>query len=144
MRGQVLAINISEFKGVVKRPVDKGVFWENHGLEGDAHAGEWHRQVSLLADESVDIMRSKGVKNLSAGRFAENITTKGLELWRLPIGTQFEIGNALMEVTQIGKECHTGCAIKTQVGECIMPTQGIFAKVIRSGTVNVGDEIIIH
>jgi len=141
--GKVLAINISETKGVPKTSIESGNFVEEHGLEGDAHAGKWHRQVSLLADESVDKMRALGAKGLCSGRFAENITTKGLNLWELPIGTRLKIGNSLHEVTQIGKECHDGCAIKQQVGQCIMPTQGIFTRVIESGIASVDDDIVI-
>jgi MOSC domain-containing protein YiiM len=143
MKGIVGAINISEIKGVVKTPIDKGYFKVDHGLEGDAHAGNWHRQVSLLAEESVETMRAMGVENLSAGKFAENLTTKGIELWKLPVGTKMRIGETLMEVSQIGKECHHGCAIKQQVGKCIMPTQGIFTIVLEPGFISVGDTIEI-
>ncbi len=141
--GKVLAINISDKKGVVKEPVKEGYFIKEHGLQNDAHAGSWHRQVSLLANESVDTMRAKGANNLKVGIFAENITTEGLNLWELPIGTTLKIGESIQSVTQIGKECHHGCAIKEQVGECVMPTQGIFTKIIKSGKVIVGDKIQI-
>ncbi len=143
IKGKVLAINISEKKGVVKKPISQGYFRVNHGLEEDAHAGNWHRQVSLLADESVETMRALGVKDLTVGKFAENITTEGIELWKLPVGTKMRIGETLMEVSQIGKKCHHGCAIKQQVGECIMPTQGIFTIVLESGLIRTGDEIQI-
>jgi MOSC domain-containing protein YiiM len=140
---KVVGINISKIKGVVKEPIKKGFFAENHGLEGDAHAGTWHRQVSFLAQESIDKMKLLGAKDLSSGKFAENITTEGLILYDLPIGTKLKIGETIMEVTQIGKECHKGCAIRSQVGDCIMPREGIFAKVLQSGWILCGDEIEI-
>jgi MOSC domain-containing protein YiiM len=140
---KVVGINISKIKGVVKEPIKKGFFEENHGLEGDAHAGTWHRQVSFLAQESIDKMKLLGAKDLSSGKFAENITTEGLILYDLPIGTKLKIGETIMEVTQIGKECHKGCAIRSQVGDCIMPREGIFAKVLQSGWILCGDEIEI-
>lgn len=140
---KVIAINISEKKGVVKHPVEEAVFLVGQGIENDAHCGQDDiRQVSLLADESVDKMRAMGLE-LSAGVFAENITTQGIELKTLPIGTKLKIGNTLQEVSKIGKECHNGCAIKEQTGTCVMPTEGIFTKVIEGGTVRPGDEIII-
>lgn len=141
IKGKVIAINISEKKGVPKNTIPEGMFIEDHGLEGDAHAGKWHRQVSLLANESVDTMRNLGVKGLCTGKFAENITTEGILLWEIPVGTKLKIGDTIQEVSQIGKECHDGCAIKQQVGQCIMPTQGIFTRVLKSGKVKVGDEI---
>ncbi|MEA5009229.1 MOSC domain-containing protein [Clostridium tyrobutyricum] len=140
---KVLAVNISEKKGVVKHPIEKGYFKENYGLSGDAHAGNWHRQVSLLAQESIDKMKASGVKGLSSGKFAENLTTEGVILYELPVGTKIKVGEALMEVTQIGKECHKGCAIKNLVGDCIMPREGIFAKVLNSGWIKPQDEIKI-
>lgn len=141
IKGKVIAINISEKKGVPKNSIEEGMFIEDHGLEGDAHAGKWHRQVSLLANESVDKMKALGVKGLCTGKFAENITTEGILLWEIPVGTKLKIGDTIQEVSQIGKECHSGCAIKKQVGQCIMPTQGIFTRVLKSGKVKVGDEI---
>lgn len=141
IKGRVLAINISTQKGTIKTPIEKGIFKINHGLIGDAHAGDWHRQVSLLADESIDKMKKMGVEDLDSGKFAENITTKGIILHELPIGTKLRIGSTIQEVTQIGKECHTGCEIATKVGRCIMPTEGIFTKVIRDGVIKPGDII---
>lgn len=138
--GIVLDVNTSEKKGVVKTPVDFIELKIDHGIVGDAHAGDWHRQVSLLAEESIDKMRKLGLE-LNDGDFAENITTKGLILHEIPVGTMFTMGDALLEVTQIGKKCHSGCAIKAQVGKCIMPTEGIFAKVIKEGKVKKGDKI---
>ncbi len=140
---QVIAVNISEKKGTFKHPVEQACLKADHGLVGDAHAGNWHRQVSLLAQESIDKMTALGVENLTPGKFAENLTTQGIELYTLPIGTQLKIGEVLLEVTQIGKECHQHCQIYEQVGKCIMPSEGIFAKVIREGTINAGDEISV-
>jgi MOSC domain-containing protein YiiM len=138
--GTIISLNISTEKGVVKNPVDKVELVVDHGIEGDAHAGKWHRQVSLLAEESIDFMRAKGLE-LDPGVFAENITTKGIELVSLPVGTRLAAGETELEVTQIGKKCHKGCAIFQQVGDCIMPREGIFAKVIIPGTVRCGDSI---
>ena len=139
---KVVSINTSEKTGVVKQPVKQADFIEG-GIKGDAHCGlDEIRQVSLLADESVDKMRAMGLK-LGAGAFAENITTQGIELKTLPVGTRLKIGETVQEVSKIGKECHHGCAIKQQTGTCVMPTEGIFTKVIRSGTVKAGDEIEI-
>lgn len=137
---KVLAINISDKKGVVKHPVEQAEFISG-GIAGDAHCGaDDIRQVSLLADESVDTMRAMGL-NLDAGAFAENITTQGIELKTLPIGTKLKIGETIQEVSKIGKECHHGCAIKQQTGSCVMPTEGIFTRVIAGGVVKPGDLI---
>ena len=137
---KVMAINISDKKGVIKIPVDQAQFIEG-GIKGDAHCGEHEiRQVSLLADESVDKMRNMGV-TLGPGVFAENITTQGIELKTLPIGTRLKIGETIQEVSQIGKECHHGCAIREKTGTCVMPTEGIFTRVINGGTVKKGDVI---
>lgn len=141
--GKIIAINISEKKGVPKESIPTGNFIEDFGLEGDAHAGKWHRQVSLLGNESIDKMKAIGIEGLCSGKFAENLTTEGINLYELPIGTKLQIGETLQEVTQIGKECHAGCAIFHQVGQCIMPKEGIFTKVLKGGKVNVGDEINI-
>jgi MOSC domain-containing protein YiiM len=139
--GKVKAINISKEKGVIKESILEGNFMVDHGLEGDAHAGKWHRQVSLLAQESINKMTAKGIEGLCSGKFAENITTEGLILHELPVGTQLKIGDTIQEISQIGKECHTGCAIKVQVGQCIMPKEGIFTRVIKGGMVKPGDAI---
>ncbi|MHA1267012.1 MAG: MOSC domain-containing protein [Candidatus Helarchaeota archaeon] len=139
MSGIVLAVNISEKKGVPKKNI-KSCEMTKYGLKGDSHAGDWHRQVSLLADESIEKMRSLGIE-LEYGIFAENLTTKGIELHKLPIGTRLKINDVILEVSQIGKECHSGCAIQQLVGKCIMPVEGIFAKVIKPGTVKAGDRI---
>lgn len=137
---QVVAVCISEKKGERKTPVECVELRENHGIVGDAHAGDWHRQVSLLATESIEKMRRMGL-DVTAGDFAENITTSGIELVTLPIGTRLQIGQTLLEVTQIGKECHTRCAIFYQAGDCVMPKEGIFAKVITGGAVVPGDDV---
>jgi len=136
----VVSVNISEKKGVCKHPVEELVLKKNHGIAGDAHAGDWHRQISLLAEESVDKIRDR-IPGLRAGAFAENINTRGIELYTLPVGTRLRIGPALVEVTQIGKQCHNDCAIKKLVGDCVMPREGIFVIVIEEGTVRPGDEI---
>lgn len=140
--GTVAAVNISADKGQKKTPVGSVVLKKNHGIVGDAHAGDWRRQVSLLAIESIEKMRLQGL-TLQAGSFAENITTRGIELPSLPLGAKVGIGYAMVEVTQIGKECHERCAIYEMAGDCIMPREGIFARVIRGGTVRPGDEIVI-
>lgn len=140
---KVLAVNISEEKGVIKHPIEKGFFRENHGLEGDAHAGNWHRQVSLLGIESIDKMKASGIEGLLPGKFAENLTTEGITLYELPVGTRLKIGEVIMEVTQIGKECHLGCEIRHLVGDCVMPREGIFTKVLKDGFIKPQDEIEI-
>jgi len=144
MKGKVLAVNISEDKGTKKTNIYSCALLKDFGLKGDAHAGPWHRQVSLLANESIEKMRQKGLK-VGYGDFAENITTQGIDLVHLPIGTEIRIANTvLLRVTQIGKECHTRCAIYYQAGDCVMPKEGIFAEVLNEGEVKVGDEIIIE
>ena len=140
---KVAAVCISEHKGTKKHPVERITVKENHGIVGDAHAGNWHRQISLLAQESIDIMTEMGVEDLTPGQFAENLTTKDICLYELPVGTRLQIGETIQEVTQIGKECHKGCAIQQKVGKCIMPTQGIFTKVIKEGTIHIGDTISV-
>ena len=142
MSASVKAVCISENKGERKKPVDSVQMRENHGIVGDAHAGEWHRQVSLLASESIDKMRKLGL-DVDAGDFAENITTEGIDLVALPVGSRLQVGEALLEVTQIGKECHTRCAIYQQAGDCVMPKEGIFARVITGGSIRPGDAIEI-
>ncbi len=138
--GIVRSVCISEKKGTVKHPVSEIVLRVGHGIDGDAHAGNWHRQVSLLADESVEPMR-KQVPDLPTGAFAENILTEGIELKSLPVGTMLRAGEALLAVTQIGKECHADCAIRKAVGDCVMPREGIFTIVLRGGTIRPGDSI---
>jgi MOSC domain-containing protein YiiM len=142
-KGKVLAVNTSEKKGTRKTNIRSCAVEKDHGLKGDAHAGPWHRQISLLANESIEKMKAMGLK-LGYGDFAENITTEGIDLVHLPIGTTMRVGDSvLLRVTQIGKECHTRCAIYYQAGDCVMPKEGIFAEVLSEGEINVGDQIII-
>ena len=140
---KVVSVNISERKGVLKHPVPEIQLKLRHGIVGDAHAGDWHRQISMLAEESVDTMRDKCPIPLDPGVFAENINTVGIDLKALPVGTHLRIGRTEVEVTQIGKECHNDCAIKKAVGKCVMPTEGIFVIVVTEGVVRAGDEIEI-
>ena len=141
MKAQVIAVSISEKKGVKKDNIPEGLLIENFGLKDDAHAGDWHRQVSLLAIESIEKIKAKGL-DVGPGDFAENITTIGINLVDLPIGTKMKMGDeALVEVTQIGKECHSRCAIYQQTGDCVMPREGIFVKVLKGGKVKKGDLI---
>ena len=140
---RVISVNISERKGQQKHPVEAIELRLRHGIVGDAHAGDWHRQISLLAEESIDTMRAAAPVPLEPGVFAENINTFGIDLKHLSVGTRLRIGETEVEVTQIGKECHNDCAIKKAVGRCVMPTDGIFAVVVREGTVRPGDEIEI-
>ena len=139
---EVIAVCRSDTKGTRKDVVKEAVLLNNYGVENDAHADSaWHRQVSLLATESIEKMRNMGL-DIGPGDFAENLTTKGIELFTLPVGTILEVGDDVtLEISQIGKECHTGCAILRQTGKCIMPKEGIFARVISGGTVRAGDDI---
>lgn len=140
----VVAVCTSKKKGTRKKAIAEGLFKEEYGLIGDAHADcQTNRQVSLLAMESIDKMRNLGL-SLSPGDFAENITVEGMDLCRLPIGTRVLVGDeVILKVTQIGKECHAACAIRRQVGQCIMPEEGVFARVIQGGTVRPGDRVEI-
>ena len=141
--GTVIALSVSKSKGEKKSNIDSGRFIVNHGLEGDAHAADWHRQVSLLGVESIAKIQAAGM-DVTPGDFAENVTTAGLRLWDLPIGTRLHLGDEVrLEITQIGKTCHRRCQIFHQVGDCVMPREGIFAKVLQGGTVRVGDAIAI-
>lgn len=144
MQPKVVSINISDKKGVRKKPVDEILVKTDYGLEGDAHSSsEWHRQVSLLALESIKKMQDMGL-DVKPGDFAENITTEGIDLVSLPVGTRIRIGTDIVgEVSQIGKECHTRCAIYYQAGDCVMPKEGIFIKVIHGGTLRVKDPISV-
>lgn len=139
---RVVSVNVSAGKGERKKPVASVLFVAEHGIEGDGHAGPWHRQVSLLAQESIDSMVAKGL-DVKAGDFAENITTEGIDLPVLPIGTRLLLGPALVEVTQIGKVCHDRCAIYYQAGDCVMPREGIFVRVLEGGTVAAGDPVSV-
>ncbi len=138
---KVVAVSVSATKGVKKDNVPQAKVLVDFGLEGDAHAGDWHRQVSLLAEESIEKMRCRGLE-LKAGDFAENITTRGIDIPHLPVGTRLRVGEEVeLEITQIGKACHHGCAIKQAVGDCIMPREGIFARVLQGGTIKPDDNI---
>ena len=139
--GKILAICTSPKRGTVKTEVPSAVLTPEWGIVGDAHAGDWHRQISLLAEESVDTMRAVCPIALDAGIFAENINTRGIELKTLPVGTHLRVGETELEVTQIGKQCHNDCEIKRATGKCVMPTEGIFAVVVKEGRVQAGDEI---
>lgn len=139
---KVLSVNISEKKGVIKHPV-KEIEITEQGVKDDAHAGDWHRQVSLLAKESIDKFEEVLGRKLEYGEFAENITTEGITLYTMKPGDKLNIAGVELEVTQIGKKCHgDGCAIFSQVGKCVMPKEGIFAKVLKTGTIKPGDEIV--
>lgn len=140
-QARVVSVNISEKKGTIKKPCPS-IILNMQGVEGDAHAGAWHRQVSLLAQESILRFEEKLGRIIENGEFAENLTTKGIQLETLPLGTRLGIGESILEVTQIGKKCHgTGCEIFTQVGDCVMPKEGIFCKVIQGGVVKPDDFI---
>ena len=144
IEGKIVAVCLSPGKGERKKDVGRGELLENFGLAGDGHGGDWHRQVSLLALESIAKMRAAGL-SVGPGDFAENLTTEGIELNTLPIGTRLRLGDgALLEVTQIGKECHTRCAIYHQAGDCVMPKEGIFARVLQGGPVRTGDALRVE
>ncbi len=139
--GRLVAVSVSDRKGVVKHNVDQARLLVEHGLEGDAHAEGGIRQVSLLAQESIDKMVAAGAK-VKAGDFAENLTVQGLEVMCLPVGTRLKVGSEVeMEITQIGKTCHKGCAIRELVGDCVMPREGVFARVLKEGVVKPGDMV---
>lgn len=139
--GRVVAVSISDHKGVKKKNIDAGCLIEDFGFKNDAHAGNWHRQVSLLAVESISKIQAKGL-DVSPGDFAENITTEGIRLWKLAVGTRLKLGDqAVAEVTQIGKECHSRCAIFHQVGDCVMPREGVFVRVLKGGILRPGNRI---
>ena len=139
----VKAVCISEKKGTIKTPVTEISLQISHGVKGDAHAGDWHRQVSLLGVESVDRLRVS-FPDLSPGVFAENILTEGITLYELPVGTRLRVGGALMEITQIGKECHTDCEIRRKTGDCVMPREGVFAIVLEEASVRAGDYVEVE
>lgn len=141
--GVIRAICVSERKGTEKQPVDEAVVKQDWGIEGDAHAGVWHRQVSLLAKEQIDAFNAEGAQ-VSFGAFGENLVTEGFDPTSLPLGTVIECGNVVLMVTQIGKECHSGCAIKQRMGHCIMPQNGVFTKVLFGGTLRPGDSLTIY
>lgn len=141
---KIVSIAASKKKGTRKTTVDEAFLKKEHGLEGDAHAGTWHRQVSFLASEEIDKARQKGLE-VTFGDFAENIATTGIDWKNIPVGTRVRLGNeALVEITQIGKECHTRCAIYYKAGDCIMPREGVFARVLKEGKIKCGDPIRIE
>lgn len=140
--GKVIAVCTSPAKGTQKTNIGKGVFLEDYGIEGDAHAGKWHRQVSLLSYEKIEDFRARGAV-VEDGAFGENLVVKGIDFKILPIGTKFQCNEVILELTQIGKECHHGCEIFQKMGECIMPREGVFTKVIHGGTIEVGDDLVI-
>ena len=139
--GTIVALSVSKRKGMRKANVPAAVFIEQWGIEGDAHAADWHRQVSLLAIESIRTMQAKGL-TVGPGDFAENVTTEWIDLPHLQIGERIQLGAVLLEITQIGKECHTRCAIYRQAGDCVMPREGVFARVLRGGVVTVGEAVL--
>lgn len=143
MAGSVYALCISEQRGTEKHEIDQARFIEGHGIEGDAHAGNWHRQVSLLAVEKVEAFRLRGAE-VDNGAFGENVLVSGLDPAALPVGTTVQIGDAILQVTQIGKECHAHCRIYESVGDCIMPREGVFAEVLRGGFVSRGDAVDVR
>lgn len=141
--GKVLAVCISNVRGVQKVPLEQAELRADYGIVGDAHAGNWHRQVSILGKESVDRLQEKLSFVLKPGDFAENILTEGLCVYQLPVGTKLRLGTALCQVTQIGKTCHNDCVIRQKAGDCVMPREGIFVRVLESGIVKPGDEISV-
>ena len=136
--GKILAICISEKKGTQKKPIESARLVEEWGIEGDVHVGKWQRQVSMLSFEKIEAFREKGA-DLDFGAFGENLVVEGFDLSKVPVGTKFQIGEAILELTQIGKECHTHCQIYQTMGECIMPREGVFAEVIKEGIIRPGD-----
>ena len=140
--GKVMAICISEKKGTQKRNVHEALFIEDFGLENDAHAGKWHRQVSLLSYEKIQDFKKKGAP-VEDGAFGENLIVSGIDFKNLPVGTRFQSGDVVLEMTQIGKECHSGCEIYKIMGDCIMPREGVFARVIRGGRIREGDGLTV-
>ena len=143
MKGEIKAICISEKRGTAKHEVKEALLKENWGIEGDAHAGKWHRQVSLLSYDEVEAFRARGAK-VENGAFGENILVEGYDLKTLPIGTLFSCGEGLLRLTQIGKQCHSHCEIYKQVGDCIMPREGVFTEVLRGGTLKTGDILVVE
>ncbi|MBI5341764.1 MAG: MOSC domain-containing protein [Deltaproteobacteria bacterium] len=141
MGGKVVAVSVSARKGEKKTPVPSVTLVEEHGARNDAHAGPGHRQVSLLSSESIGKMRAKGL-SVGPGDFAENITVEGFDLLEARVGDRIRVGEAVLEISQIGKECHSRCAIYFQAGDCVMPREGVFARVIRGGKVAPGDAVL--
>ena len=140
--GKVLAVCISEKKGTEKKNVGSAKFVEDWGIENDSHAGKWHRQVSLLSHEKIEAFRARGAEVID-GAFGENLVVEGFDFRALPVGTKFKCNDVVLELTQIGKECHSGCAIYQKMGECIMPREGVFTRVLHGGVISVGDTLEI-
>ncbi|MBP8639401.1 MAG: MOSC domain-containing protein [Oscillospiraceae bacterium] len=140
--GNIIAVCVSEKKGTQKRNVDSAVFIEEWGIEGDAHAGKWHRQVSLLSHDKIEAFRARGAEVVD-GAFGENLVVSGIDFRSLPIGSRFACNDVLLELTQIGKECHNGCEIFKKMGDCIMPREGVFTRVLHGGKISVGDNLIV-
>ena len=141
--GRIVSVNVADTKGVRKQPVPVINLLVEHGVEGDAHAGPWHRQVSLLANESIEKMKPS-CPSVEPGAFGENITTEGIRVYDLPVGSRMYVGETLLEVTQIGKVCHDRCAIFYQAGDCVMPREGIFARVVEGGEIRAGDGLVLY
>jgi len=140
--GNIIAVCVSEQKGTQKKNVNSAIFIEDWGIEGDAHAGKWHRQVSLLSHDKIEDFRARGAEVID-GAFGENLVVSDIDFRALPIGTRFACNDVLLELTQIGKECHNGCEIFKKMGDCIMPREGVFARVLHGGTINVGDALTV-
>ena len=143
MKARIVSVNVSKDKGTRKQSVPCALLRVGHGVEGDAHVGAWHRQVSLLAVESIEKMKARGA-DVGPGDFAENVTTEGVDLASLAPGTRLRLGGTIVEVTQIGKECHEGCEIRSIVGDCVMPREGIFARVVKGGEIRPGQEVTLE
>jgi TatD DNase family protein len=143
LMGKVLAVCISTERGMAKHNIGKGEFVANHGIKGDAHAGNWHRQVSLLSYAKIEEFRARGVK-VEDGAFGENLVVEGIDFSGLPVGTVLVCGDVVLEMTQIGKECHDHCAIFEVTGDCIMPREGVFARVVQGGTIGAGDRMDVR
>ena len=140
--GNVIAVCTSSAKGTQKKNVGSAVFMEDWGIENDAHAGKWHRQVSLLSHDKIEAFRARGAE-VADGAFGENLVVSGIDFSSLPIGTRFACNEVLLELTQIGKECHSGCEIFKKMGDCIMPREGVFTKVLHGGIISVGDTLVV-
>lgn len=140
--GTVIAVCVSKEKGTQKENVGTATFIEDWGIQGDAHAGKWHRQVSLLSHEKIEAFRARGAQ-VSDGAFGENLVVSGIDFRALPLGTKFQCNDVVLELTQIGKECHNGCEIYKIMGDCIMPREGVFTRVLHGGTISVGDTLRI-
>lgn len=141
--GKVIAVCTSEKRGTQKKNVGSAIFRENWGIETDAHAGDWHRQVSLLSYDKITAFKARGAE-VDDGAFGENLVVEGIDFRSLPVGTVLDCGDVVLEMTQIGKECHSHCQIYQKMGECIMPTEGVFAKVLKGGMISVGDQMEVR